>query len=391
MKTWSIVLATMVFGLAAGVGTAVVRVRMTGVDTESVLAGGAEAGRYASNSVARPKAVIDETEFDFGTMDDDATQRHAFEFRNEGSEPLTLSKGDTTCRCTLIDLEEKEVPPGGSATVNLEWTSKNQAGPYRQTATIFTNDPDRPRVTLTISGLVTAALKVSPLEVVFSQLSLGESATADVKVLCYLSENFQITGWECEDAEDSDKFEVTHEPLSADQLKAEADAVSGCLVRVTVKPGLLQGAFRQTIRLSTNLEDSASIELPVEGVVRGDISIVGGRNWNGDEMLLTLGTVSSQEGASQSLMLTCRGPRREEVDYRITEVEPEWMEVELGERTGINQGKVLMTPLKIEIPKGSRPANHLGSNQGEYGRITIETNHSTAPQLQILVRFAVEG
>jgi hypothetical protein len=312
-------------------------------------------------------------------------------FRNEGTEPLTLTKGDTTCRCTLIDLEEKEIQPGQSASVHLEWTSKNQAGPYRQTATIFTNDPDLPRVTLTISGRVTAALKVSPLEVVFSQLSLGESATAEVKVLCYLSESFQITGYRFRDPENRDKFEVIHEPLSADQLKTEPDALSGCVVRVTVKPGLLQGAFRQTILLSTNLEESPAIELPVEGVVRGDISVVGGRNWNSDEMLLTFGSVTSQDGARQTLMLTCRGPHREEVDYRITKVEPEWLEVELGERTGINQGKVLMTPLKIGVPKGSRPANYLGANQGDYGRITIETNHPTAPQLQILVRFAVEG
>lgn len=413
-RTYIPLLVALVIGLVAGVGTAIVRVRMVRVDTEAIIEGGSLVGKYVGEDAPRPKVVVDQPEFDFGTMKDDATQSHSFIFRNAGDDTLTLTKGDTTCRCTLIDLEEgdhTDVPPGGSATVTLQWTSKNQAGPYRQSATIFTNDPDRSRVTLTISGLVASALKVSPNELVFSQLSAGETATEEVRLFCYSPETLQITGWKLEDASTADKFEVEHEPLSADQLQKELDRLgipstigrageapsgqqktvgSGYVVRVTVKPGLPLGAFRQKILLKTNLDESPTVELPVEGTVSGDISIAG-RGWNEKSGVLTLGVVDGAKGLQRDLFLACRGPHRNDVAYNIGHVEPEWLKVELGERTEINRGKVIRTSLRITIPKGTMPANHLGSEQGSYGRITIDTNHPQVPHLQILLRFAVEG
>jgi len=91
------------------------------------------------------------------------------------------------------------------------------------------------------------------------------------------------------------------------------------------------------------------------------------------------------------LILVVKGPHRKEVKFKPIEIFPKFLEVEFGKTTQINKGIVLQTPLTVRIPAGCRPANHLGSKQGELGRITIETKHPKAPQLRILVKFAVEG
>ena len=390
MKAWILVALALIVGLAAGVGTALLRVQMTAPDTEAMLAGQSGTGRFALPGEPRPKVVIDETSFDFGAMGDDATNSHSFIFRNEGDGTLTLTKGDTTCRCTLIDLEQTDIPPGESAAVKVQWNAKNLAGPYRQSATIFTNDPDRSRVTLTITGRITAALRVTPSDLVFSHLSVGEPATGEVRLYSYLPQKLQITGHKLKDRESAEHFEVAYRPLASDQLKDEPDVKSGCLVTISVKSGLPLGAFRQTILLTTNLKDSPTVEIPVEGTVDSDISIIG-RGWNDKNGVLRIGTVSSRQGAEQTVTLACRGSYSKEVTYKVAHVTPSLLKVELGKRADRNQGKVSLTPLTIQIPKGSHPANHLGSEQGDLGRITIETNHPQAPQLRILVRFAVEG
>ena len=388
MKAWILVALALIVGLAAGVGTALLRVQMTAPDTEAMLAGRSATGRFALPGEPRPKVVIDETSFDFGAMGDDATNSHSFIFRNEGDGTLTLTKGDTTCRCTLIDLEQTDIPPGESAAVKVQWNAKNLAGPYRQSATIFTNDPDRSRVTLTITGRITAALRVTPSDLVFSHLSVGAPAKGEVRLYCYLPEKLEITGHELKDREGAELFEVTYRPLSPDQLKDEPDVKSGHLVTIAIKSGLPSGAFRQRILLATNLKDSPTVEIPVKGNVDSDISIRG-RGWNDKNGVLMIGTVGSRKGAEQTMMLVCRGAYSKEVTYKVAHVTPDLLKVELGKR--VETDKVSLTPLSIQIPKGSHPANHLGSEQGDFGRITIETNHPQVPQLLILVRFAVEG
>jgi hypothetical protein len=48
------------------------------------------------------------------------------------------------------------------------------------------------------------------------------------------------------------------------------------------------------------------------------------------------------------------------------------------------------TDLEISVPKGTRPMIHLGTAQGDEGKIVLKTNHPLSPDVVINVRFAVE-
>jgi hypothetical protein len=90
-------------------------------------------------------------------------------------------------------------------------------------------------------------------------------------------------------------------------------------------------------------------------------------------------------------MLVAHGPKCNEVKFTPVSIEPDLLKVEIGKTTSINGGKATETPLTIEIPKASRPANHLGSEQGKLGKIVLATNHPHVPQLRIYVSFLIEG
>ena len=173
------------------------------------------------NSVKKdaPRVEVEKEDFDFGSMDGNGKGTHDFIFKNIGPKPLTLEKGDTSCKCTLSKLEKTELAPGESAKVTLEWKGAGLSGEYRQTATINTNDPSRPMVTLSIFGQITHAIRVQPHEVVFSRLSDDETATAEANVLAYLAKPLEIKGTSWSDEEIAKPFSAVVEPLSKEALK----------------------------------------------------------------------------------------------------------------------------------------------------------------------------
>ena len=107
--------------------------------------------------------------------------------------------------------------------------------------------------------------------------------------------------------------------------------------------------------------------------------------------MLRLGTVAQSEGARASLRILVKGPYRRDVRLTVKETDPaDALAVSLGEATEINNGAVFMYPLTVEIPKGARPVDRLGSDQFKLGKIVIETTHPTSKIIKFYVRFSVK-
>lgn len=394
MKVWLGFGLAILVGVAVGVGVAWARI--SSLPWTGNLGGEVAPIRLKSESeegVAQlaPKVFLESDIHDFGAMDANSSNKYDFVFYNKGNGPLKLTKGETTCKCTLANVDETEIPPGGQSKVTIEWTAKGMTGGFRQSATILTNDPDHPRVTLTVNGRVTAVVRSSPPEVIFSRLSAGETGNASVRIFGYGSEQkLETKGFQLEESANTKYFDVALVPLSADQIKDEPDAKSGWEVRITLKPGLPVGPFRQKISVATNLKEAATVEIPVKGEIVSEISVTG-KEFDSETGVLMLGTVDSSLGAERTVRIFVRGPFCSEVKFEPAEVSPSLLHVKIGKTEKLGGGTVTSTPVTIEIPKGCPPANHLGSEQGKLGRITLKTHHPQSPELRIYVRFAVEG
>ena len=388
MRIGLLLLSAVVVGLA--VGTAAARLRLAWVPWQGYLTGGSGDPRTAAVPAGGvPRAVAERTEFNFGTMDIASTGSHAFAIKNLGTANLELTAGATSCGCTGMEVPKEPISPGRSAMVEVHWKSKGGVGPFEQEATILTNDPHSSQIKLTIVGKITAPLQVLPSAVTFSQLSASESARAEARVYAYRDEHLVITGEKFSDPATADKFVVSVEPLTSNQLREEADARSGVLLRITAKSGLPLGAIRQTITLETNLAEYPTIEVPIEGTVTGDISIFG-LGWDGDSQVLNMGVVG-QQGIQRTLIIVTRGPHRKEVNFKLAQVTPPLLDVKLEQPVAINRGAATRTELTIRVPPGTRAMNFLGPKRDGMGTITIETGQPQVPALRIYVAFTVEG
>jgi hypothetical protein len=406
MKTWSGAVLLLA-GIVAGAAVAV-WVRTSSEERPHAAAGidrsdaalapttGEDGSALPAESGGRlgPKLVLQQQDHDFGKMETNNSGRHEFLVTNAGDQPLKLEQGKRfcgccTCVCTTQLPEGGTIPPGESAPVTLQWNIKRFTGAFYQTSTLLTNDPSRPEVTLGVSGRITPTVWAVPWQLVFSRVPACQQATGEVRVYGYRSERLEITDCRMSDSAGSPLFETEIVPLPADQVAEEEDATSGFLLRVTLKPGLPPGPFQQQIILRTNVDSAATVEVPVEGAIGGDVSVVG-PGWDGQAGVLEFPPVAGSRGAERKLMIVVRGPHCQQAEFKPARIAPEFVEIDLGKTTSVSNGALTRTPLTVRIPAGSPPGNHLGPPQGELGRIVIETNHPQQPQLEILLRFAVQ-
>jgi hypothetical protein len=334
--------------------------------------------------------MVNGSDFDFGVMERNGTRSHRFEIRNAGNAPLSLKKGETTCKCTMNKLVDGVLQPGESVKVELEWIAK-EVGPdlvFVQTADIKTNDPSRKVLRLTIRGDIITTVKVVPSVLVMSSISASEGAEGQVAVYSYRTDNLDFVKTKV-DPKLKDFIETVVEPMSVEELAEVKRARSGKKLKIRLKPGLPVGVLDQTVWLTTNLEDSPLVPVYFQAKVVGDVSIYG-RNFNGVTNRLLLGKVIQAEGLRTELRFLVRGEHRDTVKLTVASVEPPGsLQAKVRSPVQAATGKSSQHFLDIMIPKGADVISRLGNNQGKAVRILLKTTHPQFKTITITVAFEV--
>ena len=384
MRVLQVIIASAVIGAIVGAAVAYVEVRPSA---------GMPAPRTAKSDLPTPGAneprveVVDGPVFNFGSMQRGTSKAHEFILRNVGTAPLTVRVGNTSCKCTVGKVDNAPIPPGESVPVKLEWSAVTNPGEFRQTASIFTNDPLNSKIDLLVEGAVTDATGVYPRDFLFDKVSAGETRSADVYVMAMLQDTLEVGEPQLSNPETSKFFDISVEPVDHDELPSAA-AKEGVRIRLTVKPGLPLGRFDQVLEVKTNLPDAETLKIPILGRVVGNIS-VHGRLWNEDQGVLRIGHVRSSQGASADLNLVVRGEGAGDVELSVASIDPPEMVATIGEPKRLKD-TLVHVPLVIEIPKGTPPMARLDTQQNDEARVVLKSSTPDAPEMVIQVRFAVE-
>ncbi len=392
MRILVLIAVSVVLGLALGLGTTVFEFGLRPDGGGQIELGPAHTGPKPPPLVKEgppPKLVVDEDEYKFGRGEKNAPQSHVFVVHNAGQGPLELVIQKTSCRCTKAEIDSPKVPPGGSAKITLEWETK-QLGRFRQSATLFSNDPQQRAVDLVISGEIVSSFRVEPERIVLTSVSSTKPTTATARVYGFGSKEIDVTSKSLTSASLAPFFDVAVDKMSPDELKQEVGAKSGCLLKITVKPGLPAGPFEQRILLHLNVAGDPEVEVPVEGKVHGPIEIVGRMaNWDAETGVLDLGQIHSAEGAKAELTLILREGAQEKVNVALASPAPSPLVVTIGKRE--QHESTSQIPLTIEVPRGAKPVNHLGqSRETALARILLNTGLPEPQQLRVSVQFLVE-
>ena len=336
----------------------------------------------------QPKVLIAEESFDMGEVQEGSTTEHRFSVTNGGKGNLELRRGGTTCnKCTMNDLPKDNLAPDERVEVTVSYKALNK-GPFRQTAILLTNDRTQPRIPFVITGKVIAPLQASPSSIVFSHLSSAEPETATMQVLVYGPKPLEILGYEFTEPDSAAFFQANIVPLT-DQDLASSDARSGVKVTITALAGLPLGAVHQSLMLKTNQEKTPTVNVAIDGQVRGDVSIYG-YGWNVERSSLSLGVISHVDGLKREVFIVVRGPHRRESKFRIISRKPDWIGAELGTPFEAQDGAIVKWPLELTIPPGTASANYSGVDTSKVSELLLESGLPDGKQLRMLLNFIIE-
>ncbi|WP_158261122.1 MULTISPECIES: DUF1573 domain-containing protein [Pirellulaceae] len=335
-------------------------------------------------STVIPKVRVDETVFDFGTLPRFTTGDHTFVIHNEGTAPLKIEQGPSSCSCTLIGLEKSEVPPGGKAEIRLEWTLKFKEGPFRQSAVVLTNDPDHKELEFVVKGLTENRFTLVNDTITFNGLAPIKEAMSQ-ETIVYSRTLKEMDHIELETIADIPGMTIELEPASQEELDS-LEARCGKKVIVTIPAGLEKGNYTGQIALKSTsaeshtsgdetqqAENSAVARLNIQAMVKKPGVKFFSPRIDGFGAV-KLGSVSSKDG-SEPLLINFRVDQGD-TPWKVKDIYawPEFVDakvVTLDQEIGLFQ-------LQIQIPPGAPPGNYYGQ---EIGRIVITSDHPLLPRI----------
>lgn len=344
-----------------------------------------------------PRAqVLGDVNFDFGSMERLSTRTHTFKIKNTGSAPLELITGNTSCKCTLSSLSGSKFAPGDVAQITLEWTSKTvtEQPEFSQVAEIHTNDPEQPILQLKIHGVIAESIRALPDKIVVNRISSNEETTTQFRLYGFRTPKIEMTRLQYEDERLRPYFALNLEPMPKAEYEQEKGAICGAVATLRIKTGLPIGPLLQKLHMTVKIgeDKQATLDIPVEGSVVGDIVVTGTpKTYFVEKNLLNFGELKAGRGAKAVLFVFVKGPYRHDVKFGVGEMDPpNYFRVKFSEPQEINDGKTLKYLVTIEVLPDAPPIDRLGYDLSELAHITLTTTHPDSHEIPIYVRFGIQ-
>jgi hypothetical protein len=356
----------------------------------------AETSRY-------PKVqVMGDSTYDFSSVPPHASVSHDFKIINEGTAPLRLQAGDTSCKCTLSTVGTEWLEPGDSTKVTLTFNAGKKADYYRQYAIIYTNDPDQHELELVVTGRVQAILASDQQELVFSDLSPSSVAKRELHLYSQVWDDFEIgtvktglegTSWVIRPLENSKLEELEAKcgwvvdisvdsskqtPYFADVLRVEVQNIEideKLQAQIDTKP--------EEITSDEEVDGNSSLpqnllEISLRGNLARPLSLYGPMV---DRQLgISFGSVVKGKGAELNILMKVRAEQAP-LDLKIASIRPDFIQGEILESNRANFWR-----LRLIVPEHAPEIVFDGDMAGE---IVISSEILPGGQLKVPIRGVV--
>jgi hypothetical protein len=145
----------------------------------------------AAMATIGPKAQVPVTSHDFGEVFEDVKLTHTFEIKNIGDALLEIKDIDSDCACTAAD-SDRRIPPGGVGRITLTIAPYSVLRQFAKKTTVFFNDPDQPKVVLTMQGYGKPFIEIQPSHIIRFRGTAGEALRDQVRFISHLPGQWEI-------------------------------------------------------------------------------------------------------------------------------------------------------------------------------------------------------
>lgn len=128
-----------------------------------------------------PRIEVATRKYDMGVIPAEGLTKGSVVIYNRGGEPLTITQVGTSCGCTTGSVENKVIPPGGETPMTVVVNpGKIHGFESTKTLSIYSNDPENPRITVDVTAKVEPEFLVEPSQLDFGQIPKGETVTRQI-------------------------------------------------------------------------------------------------------------------------------------------------------------------------------------------------------------------
>jgi hypothetical protein len=211
---------------------------------------------------------------DFGRLlEGEKTEIH-YRFRNAGGDTLIIENVRTSCGCTAALVSEKRIAPGEKGDIRVTFNSSGFQGKPHKTVTVWSNDPDTPKTTLSFSGIVWSEVTVTPRRIAFGQIDKaalddpspdGKKKEAvrlwrEVRVKFPTNPNLAVT-----------KAMVSSPALKVEVMSRTKEDAGEDVVRIALTQEARIGSLVEQVTISTTSKIKPTVTVGVRADVRGDL------------------------------------------------------------------------------------------------------------------------
>ena len=98
----------------------------------------------------KPKIAIDKNQHNFGTVEEGSVLSLDLGIKSIGKETLIITDVQKSCGCTAALLSKDKLEPGESGNIKIDLDTKGMRGKKTRTIAITSNDPNNPRMVVTL-------------------------------------------------------------------------------------------------------------------------------------------------------------------------------------------------------------------------------------------------
>lgn len=209
-----------------------------------------------AQALAGPHLVIENSRYDFGVVMQGGKVEHRFTFRNDGDAPLLIDKVKSSCSCTASLVSSKEIPPGGSGTVEAVFDSTRFRGRVHKTIYLYSNDPQQPSSEFLLEGEVKVPMQTIPSLLNFGTVIATEKKQLPLQVKNAGSQPLQIVN-----------VRTSNPAIHVDWSQLELKPGEETTMTVTVQPTVNMINISGNVLIRTSLAKGREFEVPVRGFV----------------------------------------------------------------------------------------------------------------------------
>lgn len=208
----------------------------------------------------QPQVHFEELVHNFGTAPQQKIVAHQFGFKNVGKASLVISEVRSSCICTATLLSKKELFPGEAGVIEIKFNTELRRGPRTESVQVLSNDPYKPVVYLTLTGIIAGTLVVVPNYIYFGDVSSKESLIRKLEIFDPVPGKLKVK-----------KVKTASPYLTAKILSKESKEKTRVLV--TLHPGMPLGPIEERVIISTSDAKNPQLEVLVKGNIQGYLQI----------------------------------------------------------------------------------------------------------------------